>query len=387
MSYDVKNPKPPQVVEGQRIILRARTREQSTEMFSLIDKNREHLRPWMPWEATTKTEVDSLDYIDKAKSWWEKGSTYDYSIFEKSSSKMIGSFGLHSINWAKKTCEFGYWISHTHQGKGFVTEALKLGEDLAQNLGFHRLVITCDRLNLRSQKVTQALAYKLESVEIDECIDHHGKWRDTLRFSKLVNPKLPDLITYNLPAGYAIKLCESEEFWNAGTRDQMEIIFDKEGLVLRPPDVLSEQEKSKIKSLNENFKYPYMYHSLLFFKNNLAGWMWGYQDSRESFYMVNSAILPEHRGRGLYSRLLEVAMKELMEKGFQRIWSRHNATNNAVIAPKLKRGFLISGSELSDVFGSLVHLTYFTNKLRRKTMDFRSGQLRPDDELRKAFKL
>lgn len=103
--------------------------------------------------------------------------------------------------------------------------------------------------------------------------------------------------------------------------------------------------------------------------------------------MVNSAVLPAHRGRGLYSRLLEVALTTLIDKGFQRIWSRHNTTNRAILIPKLKRGFLISGTELSDVFGSLVHLTYFTNPLRRQAMDFRSGQARPQQELRNALKL
>lgn len=387
MSNHEKNPQPPNIVEGERIVLKARLKAQAAEMFSLIDSNRAHLKPWMPWESTTKTESDSLAYLELAQGWWEKGSTFDYSVFDKSSSKMIGSFGLHSINWEKKTCEFGYWICHTHEGKGLVTEALLLGENLANQLGFHRLVITCDRLNIRSQSVPKRLGYKLESLEVDECIDHHGNWRDTLQFSKLINLKIDGLITDNLPSGYSIKLCDSDEFWAAGTRKQMEIVFDKDGLILRPPDILSDSEKTKLKSLNENYKYPYVYHSLLFYKGILAGWMWGYQDSRDSFYMVNSAVLPEHRGRGLYSRLLDTAMKELVQKGFQRIWSRHNQTNNAVIVPKLKRGFLISGTELSDVFGSLVHLTFFTNKLRRKVMDFRSGDLRPDDELKKAFKL
>ncbi len=387
MPGQLKNLKPPSVVEGDRILLKARSRNHAKEMFSLIDANREHLKPWMPWEATTKTEADSLAYLELAESWWEEGSAYDYSVFEKSSTQMIGSFGLHSINWDKKTCEFGYWMSRTHQGMGLATEALRLGENLALNLGFHRLVITCDRLNVQSQNVPKRLGYKLESLQIDECIDHHNSWRDTLQFTKLINQKIDGIITDNLAFGYSIKLCNSEEFWAAGTEKQQEIIFDGGGLILRPPDILSDSEKFKLKSINENFKQPYLYHSLLFYNDQLAGWMWGYQDSRESFYMVNSAVLPEHRGRGLYSQLLEVAMKELIEKGFQRIWSRHNITNNAIIIPKLKRGFLITGTELSDVFGTLVHLTYFTNKLRRKVMDFRSGDLRPDNELKKAFRL
>jgi len=385
MSEKATNPHPPTVVEGERIVLKARERDHAAEMYSLVDRNREHLKPWMPWEATTLSESDSQSYVELAQGWWKKGSTFDYSVFEKSSSKMIGSFGLHSINWEKKTCEFGYWICRSHQGKGFIAEAMRIGESLAADLGFHRLVVTCDKLNVNSQAVPRRLGYKLESIQIDECTDHHGRLRDTLQFSKLINPEVDGLITDNLPSGFGIKLCDSDEFWAAGIRKQMEIIFDGEGLVLRPPEILSDSEKSKLKSLNQDYKYPYLYHSLLLHNDQLAGWMWGYQDSRESFYMVNSAVLPAHRGRGLYSRLLEVAMEQLVEKGFQRIWSRHNTTNNAIIVPKLKRGFLITGSELSDVFGSLIHLTYFTNSVRRKAMDFRSGQLKPDQEIRKVF--
>lgn len=385
MSDKAKNPQPSPLIEGERIVLKARSKDHAAEMYSLIDKNREHLRPWMPWESTTQSELDSQSYLELAQSWWEKGSTFDFSVFDKSSSKMIGSFGLHSIHWEKKTCEFGYWICRNHQGKGLVTEAIRLGESLAADLGLHRLIVRCDRLNIKSQAVPKRMGYKLESVQIDECTDHRGRMRDTLQFSKLINPKIDSLITDNLPSGFGIKLCDSDEFWAAGIRKHMEIIFDDEGLILRPPDILSDTERSKLKLLNENFKHPYLYHSLLLQKGQLAGWMWGYQDSRESFYMVNSAVLPEHRGRGLYSRLLEVALGHLVEKGFQRIWSRHTTTNNAIIIPKLNRGFLITGSELSDVFGSLIHLTYFTNPIRRKTMDFRSGQLKPDDEIKKFF--
>ena len=60
-------------------------------------------------------------------------------------------------------------------------------------------------------------------------------------------------------------------------------------------------------------------------------------------------------------------------------------TNNAVIIPKLKAGFVISGFEVSDRFGTLVQLSYYFNPLRRKMMDVRVGQRKPDEEIRKLF--
>lgn len=77
----------------------------------------------------------------------------------------------------------------------------------------------------------------------------------------------------------------------------------------------------------------------------------------------------------------------IRSEGFQIIYSRHAATNSSVIVPKLKSGFVISGFELSDTFGTLVHLTYFTNPIRKKVMEFRCGDLRPDEELKSLLRL
>jgi ribosomal protein S18 acetylase RimI-like enzyme len=152
-------------------------------------------------------------------------------------------------------------------------------------------------------------------------------------------------------------------------------------------EIYSEIEREKLKALNKSFNHPYLYHAVVRNEMNVVGWTWGYQDSRDSFYMVNSGVLPEHRGKGLYSRLLQTTLQKLVNKGFQRIWSRHNNTNNEIIVPKLKHGFQITGTELSDIFGSLIHLTYFTNTTRKKVLNFRSGHLRPDTEIKRVFDL
>lgn len=379
------HPTPPKTIEGSRIRLVARTSDQASEMFSLIDKNRKHLGRWMPWENGTQKVEDSLAYLELAQIWWEKRSTFDFSVYKSATREMIGSFGIHSINWNKKTCELGYWIDEANQGNGYITEAVQIGEKIAAELGFHRIVVTCDRLNRRSQEIPKKLGYRLEAVQLDECIDHHGQQRDTLQFVKLLNPKIEGQITDNLPKGYAIQELDSDPFWEI-VEKKMEEVFAND-LIFRVREIYSDLEREKLKSLNERFQHPYLHHAVIRHDKNIVGWTWVYQDSRDSFYMVNSGVLPEHRGKGLYSRLLQFTLQKLVNKGFQRIWSRHNNTNNEIIIPKLKHGFQITGTELSDVFGALVHLTYFTNPTRKKVLNFRSGHLRPESEIKKVFDL
>ena len=79
----------------------------------------------------------------------------------------------------------------------------------------------------------------------------------------------------------------------------------------------------------------------VYHENEFVGWSWGYQDSPEAFYMCNSAIMPAHRRKGLYTKLLTKMVAKINEHGFQRIYSKHNLTNNSVLIPKLKFGFKI----------------------------------------------
>ena len=81
--------------------------------------------------------------------------------------------------------------------------------------------------------------------------------------------------------------------------------------------------------------------------------------------------------------MLPWILDAVQREGFQIVHSRHVATNNQILVAKLKAGFVITAIEVSDVFGVLVHLSYFFNPLRRKVLDVRVGQARPDAEVKR----
>ncbi len=164
-------------------------------------------------------------------------------------------------------------------------------------------------------------------------------------------------------------------------------IFDEDSIIFRWRQHISEQEKESLTVLAQNMGSPLKLYFAVFYQNEFVGWSYGFQQSADVYYMCNSAILPEHRGKGLYTALLNTKLQILKEKGFQKIYSRHNATNNAIIIPKLKAGFIITTMEVDDAFGTLVHLAYYTNPLRKKMMVFRVGDLRPDEAMEKMLGL
>jgi hypothetical protein len=192
---------------------------------------------------------------------------------------------------------------------------------------------------------------------------------------------------FELNEQYKIRIMSSEEF-APYEKKYTPVVFEDDHSIF-PFHYLTDEEKSKIKCLKEGmYKNPFVLWLGVFTKENeFVGWSYGYQENAMVYYMCNSAILEGHRRKGLYTALMKTSISILEEQGFQVIYSRHNATNNSVIIPKLKAGFIISSLEMDDVFGVMVHLKYFTNTTRRKIMDYRAGQLKPDEELQKLFDL
>jgi len=180
---------------------------------------------------------------------------------------------------------------------------------------------------------------------------------------------------------YTVKVLDNAEFFPL-LQQYRPIVFQNT-LDFHVQDVLSTEEQSAIACLRERMGTPFRLNLGIFHNQEFIGWSFGVQESSETYFMANTGILPQHQNRGIYSALLPRILDMLKEEGFQIVHSRHVATNNQVLIPKLKAGFIVTGFELSDVFGILVHLSYFFNPIRRKVLDVRVGQARPDAEVKR----
>jgi hypothetical protein len=195
-----------------------------------------------------------------------------------------------------------------------------------------------------------------------------------------------DIRQANAVKNYTIKELSKEEFFPLFDMHKSSVFEATHSYSFN--DILSAADLQRLEDLGESSANRYeLYLGAYDSDNQFIGWSWGFQENAATFYMVNSGVLQNHRRKGIYSGLIDRSTKLLSQKGFQLIYSRHCATNNAVIIPKLKAGFIISKMEIDDRFGVLIHLHFYTNDARRRIMDYRSGQLKPDAEIRKLFKL
>jgi ribosomal protein S18 acetylase RimI-like enzyme len=183
-----------------------------------------------------------------------------------------------------------------------------------------------------------------------------------------------------LPGGIRMESLSDEEFRPLFQEWRPRIFTDE--AELNPGLLLSDEEKEARTRLAGRLGPRWGLNLVLRDGDALVGWSAGFQLDAERYYMMNSAIVPEYRGRGLYKAMLPPILELLRTEGFQVVTSRHLATNNRVLVPKLRAGFLITGFEIHEAFGILVNLSWFASPLRREAVLWRAGAVRPGERLR-----
>lgn len=180
-----KRPFPDQI-EAERLVLRKHEISFAEAMFGRIDQERERLRVFLPWVDASKTVDDTISYIKRSREEHDSGTGAAFGMYDRASGVYMGNIGVHAVQWDHACCELGYWILEAFEGKGYVSEAVRVLERACFELGFHRVEIRCSSLNERSASVPRRLGYSLDGNLRENSIEH-GRYRDTLVFGKL-NP-------------------------------------------------------------------------------------------------------------------------------------------------------------------------------------------------------
>lgn len=106
---------------------------------------------------------EQRDYLKKLIKRSNAIDAYWWFIQIKDYQKIVGSFGIHDIDFNRKSCEISYAISPNFWGKGVFIEALKLVlKRLINEYNFYRVTATTFSNNIRSIESLKKLGFKKE---------------------------------------------------------------------------------------------------------------------------------------------------------------------------------------------------------------------------------
>ena len=96
------------------------------------------------------------------------------------------------------------------------------------------------------------------------------------------------------------------------------------------------------------------------------GWLYGYMEDEESFFIDTIGLIPAFRRKGIYQAFLRKLIAYLGAVGYERLTSTHHPNNRGVLIAELKVGFNIVGLDLNESVGPAVKVAYLLNEDRRR---------------------
>jgi hypothetical protein len=106
----------------------------------------------------------------------------------------------------------------------------------------------------------------------------------------------------------------------------------------------------------------------------------GQYDDR-TYLMGHAQVHPDEQRKGIYSAIVRLIVAYTGELGFDQVISTHSPSNNAVLIPKLRAGFVITALEIDAAFGMSIRLTYFHVPEQLDAFRFRAGDASLSAEL------
>ena len=166
------------ITVNDEISLRQIQMNDSLELFNLVDKNREHLREFLPWVDNTKAEENTIDFIKMCMKNKEEVLD-DFQGCVVNNNKIVGMIGFHKIDKANKKTSIGYWLDESHNGRGIMTKSVRALVNYGFNeINLNRIMIECAPENKASWAIPERLNFKCEGIQrqaewlYDHFVDH-----------------------------------------------------------------------------------------------------------------------------------------------------------------------------------------------------------------------
>ena len=145
-----------------RARLRPLAEADAKELYELIEENRSHLQPWLPWAAEQTLDRTS-EFIREAIK--QEAEDDGFQVALVVDGRIAGVLGYHEIERKNRITTIGYWLAAEHQGGGLMTAAVAcLTGHAFDEWRLNRVEIGVGPDNPRSRAIPERLGYREEGV-------------------------------------------------------------------------------------------------------------------------------------------------------------------------------------------------------------------------------
>ena len=176
------------------IELRIATESDAATLFQLVEKNREHLRAWLPWLDETTSIQDEIEFIHGQLIRHQKTDGSLFLIWYQGRT-IVGTLSVNQVDHGNQTGWIGYWLDRGHTGKGIMTRAVGAIVDvLLVSCGFNRVVIEIGVGNSASMAIPLRLGFREEGKSVERQW-MYDRWVDSLQYAITAREWPPNHLT------------------------------------------------------------------------------------------------------------------------------------------------------------------------------------------------
>ena len=188
----------PERIVSERLLIRCAQPGDGAVLNAAVCDSLDALRPYVPWAGAVPTLADSEAVCRKAQARFRLREDLMMLIFERvgtdAEGELLGSTGLHRMDWKARRFEIGYWRRTGREGRGIATEAVRAMARLAfDELRAQRVELRIDNLNRSSWRVAERCGFTLEGVMRCESLAPDGTLRDMRVYAKVRGVEEPPL--------------------------------------------------------------------------------------------------------------------------------------------------------------------------------------------------
>ncbi len=151
--------------ETERLLLRWLQPGDGALYYAVGQRNRAHLARYesenMIMSIGSEQEAETM--VRELQAEWVARKCFVLAAFERAAGEFVAQIYVGPVNWDLAEFEVGYFVDVDHEGRGYVTEAVRgtLGF-LFEHLRAHRVSLRCDETNVRSRRVAEKCGMLLE---------------------------------------------------------------------------------------------------------------------------------------------------------------------------------------------------------------------------------
>lgn len=144
--------------KNKDIELHTVNKEDITNRYNLVIRNKIFLGRWLEWVDFYKSEEDLINFSEKCINEEREKSKFTYLIYFKNT--FVGQVDIQNLINPDKPIEIGYWLGLEYNGNGIMTEAVSTMIDYVfEHYNANEVVIRAETENHSSKNVAKRLGF------------------------------------------------------------------------------------------------------------------------------------------------------------------------------------------------------------------------------------